>query len=214
MSPVLSIDQKLVYQTSFLWANTELTIANPALSAWFYAENTDWTEVEIRVGCIDISSEWGFQDEAEYRSMANQTPKAVNTANYPALIMNVKDTFNGLPNTRDVQAYRATWSSDQKSYMKAYVTRDITAITWASFVDVQADSWMQYDVSATAIDTAKCQLLWNTRLQIDSPWQVNLPSGRTNFYLTAWDYLIITCERENPTQTANVVVSLEVGEEI
>jgi len=40
--------------------------------------------------------------------MANITPKAVNTANYPVLIMNVKETFNSLPNTRDIQAYRAT----------------------------------------------------------------------------------------------------------
>jgi len=44
---------------------------------------------------------------------------------------------------------------------------------------------MQYDVAATAIDTAKCQLLWNTRLQIDTPGQVDLPSGKTSFYLTA-----------------------------
>ena len=208
------IDQKLVYKTSFLWANTDLTIYNPALSAWFKSENTDWTEVEIIIGCVDISSEWWFEDEAEYRSMANITPKAVNTANYPVLIMNVKETFNSLPNTRDIQAYRATWSSDQKSYMKAYITRDATAITWASFNDVQTDSWMQYDVAATAIDTAKCQLLWNTRLQIDTPGQVDLPSGKTSFYLTAWDYLIITVERESPTQTANAVVSLEVWEEI
>ena len=208
------IDQKLVYRTNFLWTNTELTIFNPALSAWFKAENTDGTEVEIKVWCIDITSEWWTKDEAEYRSMANSTPKAVNTANYPVLIMNVKDTFNSLPNTRDIQAYRVTWSSDQKSYMKAYYTRDVTAITWASFVDVQTDSCLQYDVSATAIDTAKCQLLWNTRLQVDSPWQVDLPSEKTQFYVTSWDYLIITVERESPTQTANAIVSLEVWEEI
>ena len=199
---------------SFLWNNTSLTIANPALSAGFYCENTNWTQVEIKIWCVDITSEWWSEDEAEYRSVANSTTKAVNTANYPVLIINIKDTFNSLPNTRDVQAYRAIWSSDQKSYMKAYYTRDATAITWASFWDLQTDSCVQYDTSATAIDTAKCQLLWNIRLQVDTPWVVDIPSDKVNFYLTSWDYLIITVERENPTQTANAVVSLEFWEEI
>ena len=208
------INQKLVYKTSFLWNNTELTIFNPALSAWFYAENTNWTEVEIKIWCADITSEWWKAAGATYVSIANSTTKAVNTTNYPTIIAHVKQTLNSLPNTRDVLALRATWSSDQRSYMKAYITRNTAALTWASFNDAQQWSWVEFDVAATSIDTWLCQLLWSRRVQIDNNTSVDLPSDLVDFYLTEWDYLIITMERESPTQTSNVVVSLELWEEI
>ena len=208
------INQKLVYNTSFLWTNTELTTFNPALSSWFYCKCTDWTDVSMKFGCVDITSEWGQREWATYVSVANAATKAVNTADYPAIIVHIKSTINSVPNTRDVLALSATWSSDQKSYMKAYLTRDATALTWASFNDAVTWSWIEFDVAATAIDTAKCQLLWNRRVQVDNNTSVDLPSDLIDFVLSEWDYLIITMERENPTLTANVVVSLELGEEI
>lgn len=208
------INQKLVYQTSFLWNNTELTIFNPALSAWFYCENTDWTEVTIKIWCIDITSEWWKREWATYVSIANSTTKAVNFANYPVLVSHIKQTLNWLPNTRDVLALRATWSADQRSYMKAYTTRDATAITWATYSDAIPGSWVEFDTGATAIDIAKCQLLWSKRVRIDEAEFVDLPSTLIDFVLSEWDYLILTMERENPTQTSNVVCSLELWEEI
>ena len=208
------VNQKLVYQTSFLWNNTELTIANPALSVWFYCENTSWTEVEIRLWCVDISSEWGKKEWTTYVSVANSSAKSVNTADYPVMAVRIKSTLNWLPNTRDVLALRATWSSDSKSKMKAYVTRDATAITWPSWSDAVQWSGIEFDISATALNTAKCQLLWNRRVQQDNNTSVDLPGDLIDFVLSDWDYLIITMERENPTQIANVEVSLEMWEEI
>ena len=208
------INQKLVYQTNFLWNNTELTIANPAISAGVYCENTDWTQVEIRLWCVDISTEWGKREGATYVSVANAITKAVTTASYPVIIAHIKSTLSSLPNTRDVLALRVTWSSDQKSRMKAYITRDWTAITGASFSDAQQGSWIEFDTVATAITTANCQLLWSKRVQLDGSAEVDLPSDLIDFVLSEWDYLIITMERENPTQTANVDVTLEMWEEI
>ena len=208
------INQKLVHTISFLWTQTETTISNPAISALFYCENTDWTEVEIKIGCVDITSEWGKREWAQYSSVANATTKAVTTANYPVLIAHSKDLLNWVPNTRDSLALRVNWSSDQKSFIKAYVTRDLTAMTWASFNDVKVWSWIEFDVVATAIDIAKCQLLWSRRIELDWNTEVSLPSNFIDFYLTWGDYLIITIERENPTQTANVIASLEMWEEI
>jgi len=208
------IDQKLVFQTNFLWTNTELTIFNPALGAWFYCENTDWINVQIQVWCIDITSEWWIVDETEYRSVSNLTTKAVSTADYPVIIIHIKETFNWLLNTRDIQAFRVTWSLDQKWFMKSYITRDLTAITWASFLDLMYDSCIEYDISASAININKCQLLWNKRVELDSSTFVDIPSNNTNFYLTSWDYLIITMQRENPILIANAVVFFEWGEEI
>lgn len=208
------IDQKLVFKTSFLWNNIELTIQNPAISAWIYCENTNWTEVIVKIGCIDITSEWWKKEWATYVSIASDTTKAVTSANHPVLIAHIKSTLNWFPNTRDVLALRVTWSSDQKSRMKAYVTRDPTAITWATYNDAQQWSWIEFDTVATAIDIAKTQFLWTKRINIDDSWAVDLPSDLISFILSEWDYLIITMERENPTQTANVDVSLEMWEEI
>lgn len=208
------INQKLVHKTSFLGNNTELTTFNPAISVGLFCENTNGTEVEIQIGCVDVTSEWGKREWIVYTSVSNSATKAVNTANYPTLICHIPDTYKTLPNSRDVLALRCTGSSDQRTYMKAYVTRDFTAIIWATFNSKKPSSCVQFDVLATAIDTAKCELLLDKRIEINSSATVDLPSNLVDFYLSWWDYLIITCERDNPTQIANVVVTLEVGEEI
>jgi len=208
------VNQVLVYKTSFLGANIETTIFNPAMSASYYSENTDWTEVAMRFWCVDITSEWGTREWLTYLSVANATPKIVSNVNTPAIIIRIADTLNTIKNTRDVLALRITWSSDQKSFMKAFVTRDATAITWASFIQARDWSWVDYDVSATAIDTAKCQLLWNVRTQQDNNSIVDLPSSNLDFPLIHWDYLIITMHRENETWDAWVVVTVELWEEI
>lgn len=208
------VNQKLVHTVQFLWQNTELTIDSPALSAWFYCENTDWTEVEMRFGCVDITSEWWTREWISYVSVATPTTKSVNTANYPVLVVHIKDTINSISNTRDVLALRVTWSADNKSFMKAYITRDATAITWASYADARTWSWIEFDTVATAIDTWKCQLLWNVRVQADTNQIVDLPHSLIDFVLTHWDYLIITLERESPTQTSIVTATLEMGEEL
>jgi hypothetical protein len=108
----------------------------------------------------------------------------VNTANYPVVIVRNPTTFNTLPNTRDFQALRCTGSADQRTFMKAYITRDPTAITGASFVPKGGGSALDYDFSATAIDIAKCELLWNKRIEANSSSMVDLPSNLIDFYLT------------------------------
>lgn len=208
------IDQKLVFKTSFLGNNTELTTFNPAISVGLFSENTNGTEVEIQIWCVDVTSEGWKREWIVYTSVSNSVTKAVNTANYPTLICHIPDLYKTLPNSRDVLALRCTWSSDQRTYMKAYATRDLTAITGATFNAIKASSCIEYDVAATAIDTAKCELLWNKRIEVNGSSEVDLPSNLVDFYLSGGDYLIITCERDNPTQVANVVVTLELGEEL
>lgn len=208
------INQKLVHKTSFLWNNTELTTFNPAISIGFYAENTNGTEVEIQIWCVDVTSEGGKREGIIYTSVSNTATKAVNKANYPALICKIPETYKTLPNSRDVLALRCTGSSDQRTYMKAYITRDATAITWASFTAVKASSCVEFDVAATAITTNKCELLWSKRIEANASDFVDLPSNLVDFYLSGGDYLIITCERDNPVQVSNVTITLELGEEI
>lgn len=146
--------------------------------------------------------------------MSNTAEKAVNTASYPVLICGIPTAFKSLPNSRDVLALRCTGSSDQRTYMKAYITRDPTAITGASFSAVKPSSCVNFDVSATAINTAKCELLWESRIEANSSKEIDLPSTLIDFYLSGGDYLIITCQRDTPTQTASVLVTIELGEEI
>lgn len=75
-------------------------------------------------------------------------------------------------------------------------------------------SVIEYDVSATALDTSKAQLLWSRRIEANSSSEIDLPTPTIDFEFTNGDYIVLTIERENPTQVANVVASIELGEEI
>jgi hypothetical protein len=88
------IDQKLVFKTSFLGNNTELTIFNPAVSIWMFAENTNGTQVEIKIGCVDVTSEWGTREGIQYTSTWNTAIKSISWTNHPTLCVFIKTTFN------------------------------------------------------------------------------------------------------------------------
>jgi hypothetical protein len=68
--------------------------------------------------------------------------------------------------------------------MKAYATRDLTAITGSTFNSVKSSSCVKFDVLATAIDIAKCELLWDKRIEANSSSEVDLPSTLVDFYLS------------------------------
>lgn len=208
------IDQKLVFKTSFLWNNTVITIINPAMSAGVYCENTNWTEVQVRLWCVDITSEWGKKEWLTYKSAVTPTEVTINALNKPLIVVrNVKE-FLSKPNTRDCMAFRFTWNADQRIIFKAWVTRDPTAITWWTFTALDNDTVMESNVTATSVDIAKMQLLWVIRWEQFRPAVVDLPSDLTDFYFTEWDYLVFTANRENPAQTANATATVELGEEI
>ena len=208
------IDQKLVYQIKFLWQNTDITISNPAMSVGYYCENTDWTEVEIKVGCCDITSEWGKREWLVYRTAVTPTEILVNTLNYPLIVVrNVKEFF-WKPNTRDTLAFRFTWNADQRIIYKAWITRDPTAITWWTYNPVASDSVLEQNVTATSVDISKMQQLWIIRWEQFRSAIVDIPSDLLDFYFTEWDYLVFTANRENPTQTSLATATVEFWEEI
>lgn len=208
------IDQKLVFKTSFLWNNTSLTITNPALSVWYYCENTDWTEVEIKVWCADITTEWWKREWVVYKTAVTPNEVLINALNKPLIVVrNVKE-FLWKPNTRDCLAFRFTWNADQRIIYKAFITRDPTAITWWTYVSIWSDTVLEENITATSVDITKMKQLWVIRWEQYKSQIVDIPSFLVDFYFTEWDYLVFTANRENPTQSALATATVEFWEEI
>lgn len=207
------LNQKLVHKTNFLGNNTEMTLANPTMSWAFYSENTDWTEVSIHAGCIDVTSEWGKTNSVSYISVAQESPLTIATSNVtPLVIVHVKEELWTEHNTRDVQAYRVIANTSKDAFVQAYYTRDPSAI-WGSpvFADARPGSWVEYAYNNATIDTAKCQLLWSRFTKTEQDIVVDLPSDNVDFYLTSWDYLIITWSWATQYEA---ISSIEMGEEV
>jgi len=55
--------------------------------------------------------------------------KNTSSANAPVIIVHIMDTLNGMINSRDILALRASIRANQRGFFKAYITRDATAIT-------------------------------------------------------------------------------------
>jgi hypothetical protein len=118
-----------------------------------------------------------------------------------------------------VELSRISFNCDKKSLFKVWVTRDPTAITGATFVARGFGSFVRVDspdsvagaVSATAVTTAKLQLVTvaplaaNARVEVNNPFQ-----ARIDFTLVRGDYLVIT----NDASTGACEVVAEWGEAI
>ena len=207
------IDQKLVYKTNYLWNNTELTISNPAMSAWYFCKNT-WDEVEIKIWCIDITTEQWKREWVVYKSALTPSEITINTLNNPLIIVRNIKTFLWKPNTRDCLAFRFTWNSTERIIYKCFITRDATAITWWTFTSIWTDTVLEQNITAVSVDITKMEQLWVIRWEQNKSQTVDIPSFLIDFYFTEWDYLVFTANRENPTQTALATATIEFGEEI
>ena len=208
------IDQKLVHQIKFLWLNTNITLSNPAMSVGLYCENTTWTEVEIKIWCCDITTEWWKREWVIYKSAVTPTEVTINALNKPLIVIrNVKE-YLWKPNTRDCLAFRFTGNASERIIYKAWITRDNTAITGGTYSSISNDSVLEQNTTATSVDIDKMEQLWIVRWEQYKSEVVDVPSFLVDFYFTEWDYLIFTANRENPTQTALVTATVEFGEEV
>jgi hypothetical protein len=208
----------LVHVATFanLGTLTALSLEDPALPAFMKAVRTT-EDVEIHAGCVDITSENGSDDRLQYGSTYAQ--KTINGTNVPVLCIHNPLQINGKTNTRMVELSRISFNCDKKSLFKVWVTRDPTAITGATFVARGFGSFVRVDspdsvagaVSATAVTTAKLQLVTvaplaaNARVEVNNPFQ-----ARIDFTLVRGDYLVIT----NDASTGACEVVAEWGEAI
>jgi len=214
---------KRVHEFKNLNVLTELSLFNPALPLAFECTNTG-ANVVIECGCVDVSSEGGKNYDGTYGAVSigtNSGSVAVTGYNPLVLAYRILDTFNGLINTRDTLNLAINGYADQKSLLRVWVTRDLSAVsngtqTWAAFGDGHSE-YLEVDPAAgtpATFDTAKAALQFGVRVPQDS----TLVSGATfdkaaSLTLTPGDMLIFTIHRENGG-AANVGLTYEFSEGI
>lgn len=229
---VFYINLKPVYVFDNLGKLDNLSMYNPALPASFECINQG-DAVEIRVGCVDVTSEGGKNNGKTYGSIAPPSvTRAVsipgpNQYNTPVLVVHNKLTVGTEINTRDVLALLASAYSGERSIITVYATRDDTAITlnsqvYADYGDGRLE-YVTYDLNADgtplvgtpiSFDIAKAQLVFSAQISANSTYATSaLFEGRTEIYQSPGDYFIFAMHRDNGG-AASVGVTYEFGEAI
>ena len=191
---------KLVHKIDYLGKLTRLTIQNPALPASYMC--TRITEnVELNIGCVDITTENGKRDSGQYASVYTEATSA-NGTNIPVIAIRNPLMALGRINTRHIELGRIIVTCDKKAVFKVWAFRDPTAIIGATFAGINYGSFVESDspfsapgaVRATSVTTALMRPLLSipvqagvTRVQ-DNP----LPLV-TSYKLVRGDYILVTC---------------------
>jgi len=219
---------KLVWTIINLWTWTQVSTSNPAMAVHYRAENTDWTDVQMAFGCVDVTSEWGKKEWNSYAACTNEIGatqgRSISWYNQPLIIMRVKETLYWIQNTRDAILNRISASSDNKSMMSIWRTRDETAFWGTEYLDwnyTDAEMWssieyidcVPYNSSEITFDTTKAsKVLW-ARVPQDWTTVIGNPSEDIEFFVEQWDYLVLCWARESGWG-CNMFWNIELGEEI
>ena len=112
--------------------------------------------------------------------------------------------------------------SDQRSLVRVWVTRDLTAITendqvWKDFGDGHLQ-YIEYDNpdvgTPMTFDTSKASIVFGSRIDQDQTYTTTaLFEDRTSIYMHPSDMFIFTIHRETGT-ACNVGLTFEFAEEI
>jgi len=210
------INLRHVHTIENLWTLDYVSVANPALPVLYVSENTDWTEVEIRVWCVNIDSEWWKREWLTYTWIVNADDVSVTSKSPPIALLAVynKITHKTQLNRRDVKLLRMIISSDQSARFQFLKTSDPTAFTSLSLADRYDDSVIQYhdaSVSWFTVDLTKCDIItrWWIPLWVFVLWN---PSEDIEFIINPGDYLIMMWEKK--ATNALMSATLEFWEEI
>ena len=214
---------KLVHAMRLLASDTQLSIFNPALPLAFECTNLG-AEVKINTGCVDLSSEGGKGYAGTYGTIATSTDAgSIAVAGFNPLVYAVKSlsSIGGLVNTRDTLNLGAYAYSDQRSLLRIWQTRDLTAISegsqsWVPYRDGHLE-FIEFDPGAgtpATFDPAKASLAYSSRVNIDSTLNINAVfSKAASVILPPGDMLVFTIHRETGG-AANVGLTHEFSEEI
>jgi len=222
------VNLKLVWVITNLGWWTQVSISNPAMWVSYEIENTDWTQPKMVFGCCDVTSEWWKKEWNQYMRAVNEiwTTQWRNISWYdqPLIVLRVKDLLYWKKCTRDSILDRISASSDQKSMMSVWYTRDETALWWTLYNDaLYADAypWSSVEyidcvwLSNTEItfNTAKATKVFWGRVPQDNSLIVWHPSENIEFIIEWNDYLILTWNKEW-WWSANMFWNIEMWEEI
>jgi len=190
------LNWKIAHTISYLWQqDLDVTIQNPAMPVHFYSENTNWTEVIMWFGCVDVTSEGGDKENRQYWSVSN-TGENQDSWETPLIAIYNNTSFNWKINTKDFSLRRISTSWTDENITNVYVTKDPAAFSWTTWTDV--DSWndsIQYskwaDVSFT--NTQYVKNTYTGRVDVDDTLFITNPDDEfADFYITPWDYVLVT----------------------
>ena len=210
------INLKEVFSFDHLGTLTALSMENPALPAHLHAARTT-EDVELNIGCVDITSENGITNTEQYGS-AYAEGVSVST-NTPVIVVYNPLQINSQTNTRTVTLARISVTCSKKGTFKVWATRNPADITGETLKPVRSDDFVETDstdmdataVRATAVTTSNMKFITSIPVEaatsrfVDNPYR-----GRIEFPIVRGDYLVITCT--SATASADVVV--EWGEQI
>ncbi len=210
------INLQLVNTASLLGTLTALSLENPALPCRFAAQRTT-QDVGIGIGCVDITSENGSEEQLQYGS-AYAANVSVTTGT-PVIVVRQPLLIGPRTNTRDLTLARISLSCSKKAVFRVWLTRNPAAITGATYQVVNSGSFVECDspdmnpaaVRATAVNTALLRLVTAVPVEASVPREVTNPwPNEIVFPVVRGDYIVITCTAA--TATADAVV--EWGEHI
>jgi hypothetical protein len=205
---------ELIHTMPLLGTLTTLSTRDAALCVGFRSTYTT-EEVQMRVGCVDLTSEGGGKDTEEYGSrffsLTSFTGTGTGTTADSVGIIYQPESINSQLNTRDIRLARITVSCDKKSEFYVWTTRDASAITGESLTAIGNGSYVEYDATSRKVNTSLCRFITAIPAPANVRAEVTNPSRETiQFFLVHGDFLIITCT----ATTAAPEVVVEWGEEI
>jgi hypothetical protein len=208
---------KLVHKFNLLGTLTSASMENPALPIAYKATRATG-DVEINIGCSDITSENGAEDVEQYES-AYAENVSVNGANVPVLVVRQPAQINSTTNTRSISLARISFNCSKKSTFKVWTTRNPADITGATFKAIGDGSYVETDspdmdataVRATSVTAANLNFVMAINVQQNTRASIDNPSLKAiKFPIVRGDYLVVT----NTATTATSDVVIEWGEQV
>ncbi len=207
-----------VHSADLIGTLTALSLENPALPMSFLAQRVT-QDVSIIIGCADITSENGEDNNIEQYGSAYSEAVTVNGTNVPVLVICNPLQINGKTNTRTITLARASMSCTKKATFKIWETRSAGDLTGETLQTIGRGSFVQTDspdtvagaVRATAVTTANLRFI--TAIPVEAAvrgiWD-NPFRNRIELPFVRGDHIVVTCS----ATTATSECVLEWGEQI
>lgn len=191
------INLKLVHTISNLGTLTALSMENPALPVSIRATRTT-QDVAIHVGCVDIASENGSDNDVQPQVAYANISK--NGTDVPVISIHNPLLIGSVTNTRTLYPNKITFSCDKKAVFKVWRHRDPGLLTGETFVALGGGSFVQTDspdtaagaVAATAATIASMKLIDVVNVQAAGAGASQIPTDLTNLSMVRGDYLTVT----------------------
>lgn len=222
------VNQELIHTIENLQLTSELSLWNPALSVGFEAITNTTTPVEMRFGCVDITSEGGNVDSRQFNMISTgDAVLNVDDTLTPVLAIKIPRVvdYNAVTvvNTRDVVLSEVvTWTRDEAGTY-VYAARDIVvpnldALTWDPVNDSPLLSLIGGNGSAleTAfdLDVGNMQLVLQEWTEVDRKNRITNPEqDDVPFYVTAGDIIVVAVKSISgvgDTNTSTLYLSEEI----